>query len=240
MIENGNYKEKSSAFSNNNKQTATVFLAELMTLPKNIILYPEERNAEINEVSSPVLRAQKYTTWKLLEFATEYIYGRKIDSYRFYRSLSGKWYCDEFFFSISHTDDFALIAVSDRKIGIDAENLQRLLSEPNFLSKRLNERILHESEKKQYQTIDAYTLGKLWTQKEAIYKFYGEGSFTPKSISTITEESVNSFLLKTSQPILISIKSDVAVDFEIFKLSFDNNHNKASILTCNEECIKNL
>lgn len=235
------YKENNPAtLSNNDKQKITVFLSNLITLPENLSLYPEERFAEINEVPNVVLRAQKYTTWKLLEFATEYIYGRKIDSFRFYRSSSGKWYCDGFFFSVSHTDDFALLAVSERKIGIDAECIQALLSKSRLLSKRLSERILHELEKKKYTTLDERTFGKIWTQKEAIYKFYGEGIFTPKSISTILEKNVDSFLFEFSQSILVSIKSDAVAESEFFVLSFENKDNETPILNRCEECIKFL
>lgn len=240
MVDDGNKKKVFSTFSSKNGQRTVVFLSNLITLPQNIILYPEERTVEINEVSNPVLKAQKYTTWKLLEFAVEYIFKSKIDKFNFYRSSNGKWYCNEFFFSISHTDNCALLAVSNHKIGIDAENMKTILAKPKLLSKKLVERILNDSERNRYPELDLFTLGKIWTQKEAIYKFYGGDFFSPKSISTISEKNVGTLLCEISQPILISLKTDITLDFEVYLLSFEKNDDKASILKLGEKCIKKL
>ena len=74
-------------------------------------------------------------------------------------------------FSISHTNDHAFCAVSDRNIGIDAEEIGRNVSE------NLARRILSPSEMARYQASQdpADTLLRLWVQKESYAKLTGRG-----------------------------------------------------------------
>lgn len=41
------------------------------------------------------------------------------------RTANGKPYADDIFFSVTHTGDYALIAVSDREVGVDAERIKK-------------------------------------------------------------------------------------------------------------------
>ena len=74
-------------------------------------------------------------------------------------------------FSITHTKHHAFCALSDRPIGIDAEELDR---EVNF---RLAEKILSPGEKQQFETApDKHrALLTFWVLKEAQAKCTGEG-----------------------------------------------------------------
>lgn len=74
-------------------------------------------------------------------------------------------------FSISHTPLHAFCALSDRPIGIDAEELDRKIS------LKLAEKILSPGEKQQLETSGDQRLALLtfWVLKEATAKASGEG-----------------------------------------------------------------
>lgn len=78
----------------------------------------------------------------------------------------GNWH-----FSISHTPRHAFCALSQRPVGIDAEELGR------EINLRLAERILSPGEKAQFDAAEDKRLAllKFWVLKEAAAKLSGEG-----------------------------------------------------------------
>ena len=78
---------------------------------------------------------------------------------------------DPVYFSITHTKCHVFCALSDRSIGIDAEETDRKIS------LLLAEKILSENEKKQYDRAEdkRMALLKFWVLKEAAAKCSGEG-----------------------------------------------------------------
>ena len=79
---------------------------------------------------------------------------------------TGKWH-----FSISHTPRHAFCALSDRPVGIDAEELDR------DISLRLADKILSPGERAQFDAAADKRLALLtfWVLKEAAAKLSGEG-----------------------------------------------------------------
>ena len=71
-------------------------------------------------------------------------------------------------FSISHTDKHAFCVLSDRPVGIDAEELDRKINP------RLAEKILSSGEKSRYDGSREMLL-RFWVLKEASAKLSGEG-----------------------------------------------------------------
>lgn len=71
-------------------------------------------------------------------------------------------------FSISHTRNHAFCALSDRPVGIDAEEPERKISP------KLAEKILSPTEKARYDGTRE-TLLRFWVLKEAAVKLSGEG-----------------------------------------------------------------
>lgn len=71
-------------------------------------------------------------------------------------------------FSISHTKSHAFCVLSDRPVGIDAEETDR------FLSLKLAEKILSPTEKLRFDGT-RQTLLRFWVLKEAAAKLSGEG-----------------------------------------------------------------
>jgi len=78
---------------------------------------------------------------------------------------------DPLHFSISHTPRHVFVALSDRPIGIDAEETDRQIN------LRLAEKILSPAEKTRYDAAadKRAVLLKLWVLKEAQAKYTGEG-----------------------------------------------------------------
>ncbi len=74
-------------------------------------------------------------------------------------------------FSITHTKETVFCAISERPIGIDAEQLDRQID------LRLMDKILSPSEKAQYDAAEDPRLAllKFWVLKEAAAKCSGEG-----------------------------------------------------------------
>lgn len=79
---------------------------------------------------------------------------------------TGKWH-----FSISHTSHHAFCALSERPVGIDAEELDR------NINLRLEDRILSPGERAQFDAAADKRLALLtfWVLKEAAVKLSGEG-----------------------------------------------------------------
>lgn len=74
-------------------------------------------------------------------------------------------------FSISHTKQHVFCALSDRPVGLDAEELDR------DINLKLAEKILSPAEKAQYDQAEDKRLAllKFWVLKEAAVKLSGEG-----------------------------------------------------------------
>jgi len=82
------------------------------------------------------------------------------------------------FFSISHSRQYSVIAVSENEIGIDIE----MHENP---SKRLMERCFTEEEQ-EFAEMSTENFLRIWTAKEAVLKFLGTGfSFSPKNFSVL-------------------------------------------------------
>ena len=77
----------------------------------------------------------------------------------------------QLYFSISHTKKHAFCALSDKNVGIDAEEKDR------NIDLRLAEKILSPAEKKQFDAAEDKRLALLtfWVLKEAAAKATGEG-----------------------------------------------------------------
>ena len=74
-------------------------------------------------------------------------------------------------FSVSHTKNHVFCALSDRPVGLDAEEMNR------NIDLRLAEKILSEPEKKRFEAAQdkRAALLRLWVLKEAAAKLTGEG-----------------------------------------------------------------
>lgn len=147
----------------------------------DVTLTPIERQQELNGVTDEKLKMQKLTTWTLLKTALKHSFGYDFDEVQFTRLDNGKWISDKAWFSLSHTDDYAVVAVSDAAVGVDAENKQSFADrwKDEKARKAFAERIAAQGE-----ACDGGNLLALWIKKESAYKLSGHGSFKPSSTNT--------------------------------------------------------
>lgn len=140
-------------------------------------IYPPERKAEIMGVRNPAVRAEKIGTWKLLEFAFADFFGEELADLSPHKTDGGKWICDRYFFSLSHTRGIAAAAVSECEVGVDIESVvsarARLTPERiTRLRRKLGFNLCGGDE------ITAFLAE--WTAREAVFKHSGGSLLTPR------------------------------------------------------------
>ena len=136
----------------------------------------KERNEEISRVNCLEVKKQKYWVWKLLELAILRDLKMLPEDVGFKKEKSGKWTADKFYFSLSHTNDMVCVAISDKPVGADIENIDRLSKHDSL--EKLKVKVLHKKE----EVNSDKELLELWTKKESIYKCDGKSSFVPNKI----------------------------------------------------------
>lgn len=144
-----------------------VYTARIPSGEKITRVYPESRQEEIDSVSNSSVKAEKYFVWKLLEYALDKSFGKKISDVSLQKSDSGKWLCDACEFSLSHSNELVCVAVSKHPVGIDIEKIKQ----PHI---DFSNKIFTKKESAQYHLLSeeeqiAYTVG-VWTKKESLFK----------------------------------------------------------------------
>ncbi len=145
----------------------------------NAVLVPQSRQDEVQNVSSQKLKNQKTTAWLLLEAAVKRSFGCALGELKFDKLKNGKWVCDKLWFSISHTDGFAVVAVSDMPCGVDAEDIAAFADK--YDGNTANALIASICAKRESITHD--TLLCQWIKKESAFKAFGKGGFKPNKIN---------------------------------------------------------
>lgn len=172
-------KKKSGCFS------ATRVYFSKITNATEKIAYPIERQAEIDGAQSQKVKNEKYSSWKLLEYGVKDVYNKDLSQFSFKKLQSGKWVSDGFYFSISHSKNLVCVAISDKPIGVDIENLEEFEKKVANKKDVLWKKIACE---KEYEIIKNPSIGRLtafWTKKESIYKCQNEDlSFIPSAIDS--------------------------------------------------------
>lgn len=195
-----------------NKSRCDMYLSKI---PENVSVtevFPSSRNEEINSVTNETLRKEKYWSWKTLEYALFRSFGHKISDLKFSKSKSGKWSCDKCFFSISHSGGYVAVAVSNKEIGIDIEEItafEKRCSDEGFFPSMIK----HVVGKKEAIPQTSPELLKLWTQKESIFKCQNSKSFNPAKIQ-ISEDTCTCKLVHDGTEFLCSATgSDIKKSF---------------------------
>ena len=86
---------------------------------------PEERAKELSSIGNATVKREKEAVWGLLIAAIGSL-GTNPDDVTFGRTENGKWFCDKFFFSLSHSHGAVAVAISDNPCGIDIEKRSEL------------------------------------------------------------------------------------------------------------------
>ena len=139
------------------------------------------RLVEIESCKSEKVKRQKTFAWLLLENCAKKL-GFQPENIEFSKTCNGKWNCDKFSFSISHSENYVAVAISDCPIGID------LQKDVEINSDSLAKKILQSSELVEFNSLletqkHDFVLEK-WTQKESIYKMEDVKYFKFENILT--------------------------------------------------------
>ncbi|MBR2620785.1 MAG: lecithin retinol acyltransferase family protein [Clostridia bacterium] len=144
-----------------------------------------EREREIADVSNEKTKAEKYFVWKLLEYALERTFGKKLKKLTVIKNENGKWECPDFAFSLSHSHNAVAVALSRKALGVDIERIAAVKS-------GVENKILTAREKDEFSALpieekNRYLLEK-WTQKESVFKSLNQPVFHPEHIETANEQ----------------------------------------------------
>lgn len=148
---------------------------------------PKERNDEIISCKNAQVKREKYYVWKLLQYALERTFGKKIEKLNFTKTSYGKWKCDGCEFSLSHSSGALAVAVSRKNVGVDIERVRDVrVSISDF--------ILSKSETAEFDRVALEDkndwLVKKWTQKESVFKTLELKAYSIKDISTKNTKTI--------------------------------------------------
>jgi len=143
-------------------------------------VYPKARANELSNTRHPQLYRQRYWGWRLLEAGIRHTFGWKMEELTFKKLRSGKWTCDQLYFSLTHSDHWVAAAVSNRPVGIDMEPMAAAAQRP---WEKLSAKILSDEEKQRFQPICPEQMLAVWTRKESSFKRSDAMRFQPEKIS---------------------------------------------------------
>lgn len=169
----------------------------------------KKRREEIENIGDLKEKCRKYYSWKLLQFALAKR-GGDFKKQSFFRNKNGKWFANDVYFSISHTQTIVAVAVADCEVGIDIEKSNRTID------KALFDKIACEEEKKVFFSPATKDILSLWTKKEAIFKRNGEEIFIAKDINTLAENVKT--IVTDDKGLLISVSSFCPIDIKLFTI----------------------
>lgn len=224
MFDNFDNLAYSSGMNNNGvQQNIRVFVTKY---PLGVSSYylPPTRREEIDNCLDPNVKQRKYYSFKLLELALNVVYSKLMRDVNFVKNASGKWTCDVCEFSISHSGDIVVVAVSDKPVGVDVE----LVDFARF-DERLQQRILSKNEQ-----IAAWQMSteqrsryanKLWTVKEALFKRDGGDTLIPHAIDTTASSCETVTVVDGDKKYYLSTagQSDFVVSYHSQHVAVDTN-----------------
>lgn len=150
------------------------------TVPEGV--FPSRRREEIASVRNPAVRAEKIAVWRLLGRALVERYALVPAEVSFSCNAAGKWEADGLFFSLSHSEGMAAVALADRPVGVDIQGVPLRRCDAGFAA-----RILTEEENRTFTALAPEArqeyLAAAWCAKESAYKRVGEGAFLPREIT---------------------------------------------------------
>lgn len=144
-----------------------VYTASVVNNGKIKAVVPKERETEIRNCTNKDVKREKYYVWKLLEYAFMHTFNKKLKKLGLRKTYCGKWVCDGYEFSLSHSSGAVAVAVSDVSVGVDIERKRQI-------REGLADKILTNSEKEEYGVVSEEQrnewLMRKWTQKESVFK----------------------------------------------------------------------
>jgi len=113
---------------------------------------------------------EKLYGWKLLEKACRQSLGKELNALNPRKLDTGKWVIDNYFISLSNSGTYVMVGISNKPIGVDVQKNREM-------SACYSSSELIQEELKYYGKDDIEKHLCVHTQKEAIFKCYGNGPF---------------------------------------------------------------
>lgn len=166
-------------------RTMPVVDVYIATLPGEDIKEPLScslRQKELEGISNPNVKREKYYVWKLLGYALQRSFGLKIEDLTFQKTDEGRYFTDKAEFSLSHSKGALVVAVSRGAVGVDIEEKSTGFREG------MAERVMTQTEYEAYTKLPEKAkhgfFVELWTAKEALFKESKGVSFVPDKWDT--------------------------------------------------------
>jgi len=182
----------------------------IASIPNNVTLKqvsPLERNLEIESCQDHQKKIQKYCVWKLLEYALKDTFNCNISDMNFIRFANGKWYCKQYYFSLSHSDNIVMVGLSNTDIGVDIEQVHPLRYD--ILNRIINneEKIFFKN--KIYINKNLATF-EIWTKKESIFKRVDSQEKDFLKINVLKNKTITKKVIVKNKVFICSVANDNA------------------------------
>lgn len=142
-------------------------------------VFPELRRLEVAEAKNEKTRSEKYSVWKLLEYALQHTFKMSVQEVSFRKDACGKWTCDKCFFSLAHSSGLSCVALSSAPVGVDLENVSVFRKKIGVKLDSFFKKCLCNGENANRRDVESAV--SLWTRKESVFKMRG-GRFVPSEI----------------------------------------------------------
>ncbi len=187
-----------------------VYYAKIPNEIKFEKIFPKQREDEINSSQNERIKRQKYCVWKLLEMAVNECIGGCFDEINFQKNVNGKWECEEFYFSLSHSEKYLAVALSNFPVGVDVQIIRSA-------DEKIADKILNELERTQFDLLkgdrkQSYLLG-CWAKKECLLKVSGEGALKPKQRNTVGVEFFEREIGEEEKYLLVAYCEKIGIEF---------------------------
>ncbi len=180
-------------------------------------IYCHLRKEEIEKCRNSDVKEQKFYVWKLLEYALFDTFGLEKSILNFQKKNNGKWILDGYFFSLSHSGNIVVVAVSDSPIGVDIQKIKKIEDASKFKAV-----IFSEKEKSKYRNVNDEQLMQIWSLKECSFKKSNDSNFAPNHYEIDTLSRYNSLRLESQKDkYILSTLCDRIKDVKYYSL-FDD------------------
>lgn len=166
-----------------------------------------ERNLEIESCQDSQKKIQKYCVWKLLEYALKDTFNCNISDLNFVCLANGRWYCKQYYFSLSHSDNIVMVGLSNSDIGVDIEQVHPLKYD-------ILNRVVNNEEKDFFKSNISknknLTTFEIWTKKESIFKRVDSQERDFLKIDVLKNKTITKKLIVKNKVFICSAANDNA------------------------------
>lgn len=162
----------------------------------------KERLKEIAGCKDEQSKLDKIYAWKVLEKVFKEEYGENINKLHLHKLDSGKWACDKYHISISHSGELIVVAIGKYNCGVDVQSFDEMNVTDELIDMTLNDSERNQEITKQYVV-------KNWSIKEAKYKLDGISGFLPKNMKVEEiENAETSIIVCNNKEYQLSVAGD--------------------------------